>query len=154
MNPTLCGTPAANYWSGLDTASSENRLPCSSVESQLQLTQPTRGARSAQNRLASPRSESQLTGVFFKSPNIVSASGHNVIHLPVPFYLGFLLWHLWLSHPPCARVNTWTQLTHALTKPCTKRKVLFTNPSARAGYDTRSVLKRSLTGLNSEFSFS
>ena len=35
---------------------------------------------------------------------------------------------------------------------CTE--VLFTNPSARAGYDTRSVFKRSLTGLNSEFSFS
>ena len=33
-------------------------------------------------------------------------------------------------------------------------KVLFTNPSARAGYDTRSIYKRSLTGLNSEFSFS
>ena len=28
------------------------------------------------------------------------------------------------------------------------------NPSTRAGYDTRSILKRSLTGLNSEFSFS
>ena len=32
--------------------------------------------------------------------------------------------------------------------------MLFTNPSARAGYDTRSIFKRSLTGLNSEFSFS
>ena len=31
---------------------------------------------------------------------------------------------------------------------------IFTNPSARAGYDTRSVFKRSFTGLNSEFSFS
>ena len=31
---------------------------------------------------------------------------------------------------------------------------IFTNPSARAGYDTRSVFKRSLTGLNSDFSFS
>ena len=28
------------------------------------------------------------------------------------------------------------------------------NPSARAGYDSRSIFKRSLTGLNSEFSFS
>ena len=28
------------------------------------------------------------------------------------------------------------------------------NPSARTGYDTRSIFKRSLTGLNSEFSFS
>ena len=27
------------------------------------------------------------------------------------------------------------------------------NPSARAGYDTRSIFKWSLTGLNSEFSF-
>ena len=33
-------------------------------------------------------------------------------------------------------------------------KVLFTNPSARAGYDTRLIFKRSLTGLNSDFSFS
>ena len=31
---------------------------------------------------------------------------------------------------------------------------IFTNPSARAGYDTRSIFKRSLTGLNSDFSFS
>ena len=28
------------------------------------------------------------------------------------------------------------------------------NPSARAGYDTRSIFKRTLTGLNSEFFFS
>ena len=28
------------------------------------------------------------------------------------------------------------------------------NPSAWAGYDTRSIFKRSLIGLNSEFSFS
>ena len=32
--------------------------------------------------------------------------------------------------------------------------ILFTNPSAQAGYDTRSIFKRSLTGFNSEFSFS
>ena len=32
--------------------------------------------------------------------------------------------------------------------------ILFTNPSARAGYDTRSNFKPSLTGFNSEFSFS
>ena len=32
--------------------------------------------------------------------------------------------------------------------------ILFTNPSTRAGYDTRSIFKRSLTGWNSEFSFS
>ena len=31
---------------------------------------------------------------------------------------------------------------------------MFTNPTARAGYDTRSIFKWSLTGLNSEYSFS
>ena len=30
----------------------------------------------------------------------------------------------------------------------------FTNPSAQAGYDTRSIFKWSLTGLNSVYSFS
>ena len=33
-------------------------------------------------------------------------------------------------------------------------KSYLPNPSARAGYDTRSIFKQSLTGLNSEFSFS
>ena len=33
------------------------------------------------------------------------------------------------------------------------RIYIFTNLSARAGYDTRSIFKRSLTGLNSEYSF-
>ena len=32
--------------------------------------------------------------------------------------------------------------------------ITFTNPSTRAGYDTRSIFKQSLTGLNSKFSFS
>ena len=32
--------------------------------------------------------------------------------------------------------------------------IIFTNPSAWAGYDTKSIFKRSLTGLNSEFSIS
>ena len=31
---------------------------------------------------------------------------------------------------------------------------IFTNPSTRAGYDTRSIFKWSLTGMSSEFSFS
>ena len=34
------------------------------------------------------------------------------------------------------------------------RVFIFTHLSARAGYDTRSIFKQSLTGLNSEFSFS
>ena len=32
--------------------------------------------------------------------------------------------------------------------------IIFTNPSIQVGYDTRAIFKQSLTGLNSEFSFS
>ena len=32
--------------------------------------------------------------------------------------------------------------------------ITFTDPSARAGYDTWSIFKQNLTGLNSEYSFS
>ena len=34
------------------------------------------------------------------------------------------------------------------------RLIIFSNPFTRTGYDTRSIFKRSLTGFNSEFSFS
>ena len=48
------------------------------------------------------------------------ASGNDVIHIPSPiFYLGFLLWHLWFSHPLCARLNT---CVNVCTYPCTKPK--------------------------------
>ena len=67
--PPPCAAPLPQT-TGLASASSENRLPFSSVESQLQLTQPTRGARSARCRLASPRSESRLT-VFFSNSKIL-----------------------------------------------------------------------------------
>ena len=36
----------------------------------------------------------------------------------------------------------------------TDHVIIFTNPYAQEGYDTRSIFKRSLTGLNSKFSFS
>ena len=49
--------------------------------------------------------------------------------------------------------DKYLDLARELKKP-RNMMVLFTNPSARAGYDTRSIFKRSLTGLNSEFSFS
>ena len=39
-------------------------------------------------------------------------------------------------------------------KILTDHLIIFTNPSARVGCDTRSIFKRSLTDLNSEFYFS
>ena len=77
LTPTTCGTPPQP--TGLALASSENQL-------------------------ASFKPKSQLT-VFFKFQNPQPiASRHDVIHVPGPIsYLGFLLWHLWLSYPPRSR---------------------------------------------------
>ena len=99
----------------------KNWLPSSRLESQLS------------------RSEfkSQLTVFFFflfyfSNSKILSASGQDVIHVPdFISYLGFLLWHLWLSYPPRARLNTCTQCVH-LTNPCAKRMVLsLTKPKGK-----------------------
>ena len=75
----------------------------------------------ASSRLASSKSQSQLTAFIqnhLESQPIVS--GHDVIHIPSPISsLGFLLWHLWLSHPPRACVNI---CVNVCTYPCTKPK--------------------------------
>ena len=50
---------------------------------------------------------------------------------------------------------TWVQiLDEAICISHGANHIIFTNPSAQAGYDTRSFFKRSLTVLSSEFSFS
>ena len=97
-----------------------------------QLTQPKRGARSAQSRLDSPRSEYQLT-LFFQIPQILSVSEHDVIHVTGLISIWcFFLWHLWLSHPPRACVNTCTQLTRIqLTHALSERFSALLNRKAR-----------------------
>ena len=63
-------------------------------------------------QLASSSFKSQLTAFFSKitqNPQPI-ASGHDVIHIPsLISHLGFLLWHLWLSHPPHTSANTCAQ---------------------------------------------
>ena len=52
------------------------------------------------------------------------------------YYLGFLFWHLWTTHPPRARQHMHSSLQ--LTNPCAKRKVLsLTNPKSKI-YKTKS----------------
>ena len=97
---------------------------CSSVLSS-QLTDPTnaRAHSAVHTALASPRSEksaqfkSQLLLLFeiTKNPR-PSLLGMTSFTSPG---LGFLSWHLWLSHPPCVRVNT---CVNVCTYPCTKPK--------------------------------
>ena len=53
----------------------------------------------------------------------------------------------------CTRVQSLFQgVCFTLMKRIQSAYYIFTNPSARAGYDTRSIFQQSLTGLNSEFS--
>ena len=72
------------------------------------------------------------------------------------------LWHLVILlfnvHLLPLFLHVFTQVRLLIDGPVEGQSIcymtIFTNPSARAGYDTRSIFKRSLTGLNSEFSFS
>ena len=80
-------------------------------------TQPTRSARSAQIRLASPRSESRLSRseagtqltAFSQIPKSSAHASGAWRHSTSPAlnsYLGFLFWPLWMTHPLRAQVNT------------------------------------------------
>ena len=96
-------------------------------ERDTQFLQQTRGSRSTQICLASPRSESQLSHseagtqlCYSQIPKILSASRHDIIHLPRSyflsgnFYFDICEWHILPAH-------AWTPaLMLHLTNPCTK----------------------------------
>ena len=71
----------------------------------------------------------------------------------------------WLNYMTKKQNTKKKQLNNLFCNTATKKRdkkqvwvltifIIFTNPSARTGYVTRSIFKRSLTGLNSEYSFS
>ena len=108
-------------------------------------TQPTRGARSGQSRLASPSSESQpssseagtrLTTFFQISAHTSSAWRHpnTLVTIPIwDFYFDISEWHI-LS----TRAWTLALMLH-LTNPSAKRKVLsLTRPKGKI-YKTKSL---------------
>ena len=135
-------------------------------------TQPTRGARSAQIRLdsADPESQPTFSGTgtqptdFSQIPQILRVHFRCMTSFTPPGNISYLGFYFDICEWRILPARAWTPaLMLHLTYPCAKRKVLtnrkaryiiFTNPSARAGCDTRSIFKRSSTGLNSEFSFS
>ena len=117
-------------------------------ERQSQLLQQTRGTfprppswsrlGETKNCLPSSSVESQLSVFFFQIPKSSALPGMTSFTSPVISYLGLLLWHRWLSHPPRTRVNTCAQCVH-LTNPCTNRKVLsLTKPKGKI-YKTKSL---------------
>ena len=73
----------------------------------------------------------------------------------VPTAVQAFVWHiLTLLSVDETLLPRYADLSTNFREPSFAVKILFTNPSARAGYGTRSIFKWSLTGLNSEFSFS
>ena len=112
-------------------------------------TQPTRGARSAQSRLASPSSESRLSRseagtqltAFSQIPKIFSPRFRCRTSFTPPgpnFYLGFLFWHLWMTHPLRARVNTCAHVCTKLTHAPSRKVLILTKPKGKI-YKTKSL---------------
>ena len=143
-NSTTCGTFRRPH--GSCRGEAKNRLPSSRLESQL--SDSTNARASRRPKLVShgraPKiflvRSLNLNQLFFfsnpKNPQRFQAWRHS--RLRFISYLGFLWWHLWLSHPPRVRVNTCVQCVH-LTNPRTKRKVpSLTKPKGKI-YKTKSL---------------
>ena len=71
------------------------------------------------------------------------------------FYLGFLFWHLWITHPPRACVNANAGYIKRNPSTIILHYHIYPHPTTLGQDMTQGQFsKRSLTGLNSEFSFS
>ena len=108
---TTCGTPSANYSSGLG------------------------GPRKS----TFPFGRRNSTHCFFSNPKNPQPTlpVHDIIHTPwSQFLTGVLFWHLWMTHPPrarvCTRAHVCTLLTHALS-----RKVLILTKPKDKIYKTK-----------------
>ena len=72
------------------------------------------------------------------------------LFLPTPLSLSFIYIYIYIYI--YIREAVWSnEYSFLLNKIDGSVYIIFTNPSARTGYDTRSVFKRSLTGLKSVF---
>ena len=109
-------------------------------------TQPTCGARRAQSRRATPRSE--ISTFQFGRRNSTNWLFSNLsprfrcVASPTSpglnSYQGFLFWHLWMTHPLRARAWTPALMLHQ-TNPCAKRKVLSLTKLKGKTYKTKSL---------------
>ena len=84
---------------------------------------------------------------------VQSKSIRNPQYNPLNFANHLILSTITLNQPIHSIASPLKRLSHVLIFSYIISPIKFTNPSARAEYDTRSIFKQSLTGLNSEFSF-
>ena len=98
----------------------------------------TRPLRASESHSSSSDRKTQLTDLFQNPQNPPRALPvHDVIHISWS-NVGFLFWHLWMTHPPRACASTPALMLH-LTNPCAKRKILsLTKPKGKI-YETKSL---------------
>ena len=85
-------------------------------------------------------SSSQLKD-FFKIPQILRAHFRCMTSFTStgqPFYLGFLFWYLWTTHPLCTRVNTCAQVFTKLNHVLSRKVLSLTKPKGKI-YKTKSL---------------
>ena len=99
---------------------------------------------------------SSCTSIFKLSSSCTKTSDYNWYyhHFHVPLLISSLSSLGWTCPVGCGCKRHPLFLWRGIRHPQIVSWILFTNISAWAGYETRSIFKRSLTGLNSEFSFS
>ena len=111
-------------------------------------TQPTRGARSAQIRLASPSSESRLSRseagtqltAFSQIPKILSPRFRCVTSLTSPGPIPIWDFYFDISDRHIVSARAWKPaLMLHLTNPCAKRKVLILTKPKGKKYKTESL---------------
>ena len=98
-------------------------------------TRPRRASKRQPSSSEAGLNSTQLT--FLKSPptlpvrDVTHVNGH--IH-----YLGFLLWHLWMTRPLRTRVNTCTHVCTQLTYALSRKVLSLTKPKGKI-YNTKSL---------------
>ena len=97
--------------------------------------------------------------VTFIFHSLFSSLARSWYLFPFSLSFNFTLWSAGAAKSTIGQVLflglvVWPRLSDSFVSHIIIIIIIFTNPSARTGYDTRSIFKWSLTGLNSEFSFS
>ena len=94
----------------------------------------TRPLRASESHPSSSDHKTQFNWLFFKIPKFLGArfrcmtsfTSHGQI-----FYLGFLFWNFWKTHPPRVRFNTCAQVCTKLTYVLSRKVLSLTKPKGK-----------------------
>ena len=98
----------------------------------------TRPLRARKSHPSSSDCKTQLNWLSSKSSARASGAWRHSHPQVTIFYLGFLFWHLWMTHPPCVRINTCAQVCTYLTHVLSQKVLSLTKPKGKI-YKTKSL---------------